>query len=226
MIDDDDPRIAETHAALDAYWRGVGPVDADVISYLINPSFMGGPSWPNLRQAYRVVRPEGALIIASDGLSDPFVGTDREHENGFDMEVFLETPDLVGADFQALRDSWAFAAVRNFADNVAAWGGIAPQLRRMGLISTELPIADAFPAGWRTDRGTVGFLLNLPAEGRAMEIAETPFAPVMIVALTLLTPAETARILERGDQGRAEIAEALRAAGIGHRASLARASVI
>jgi len=38
-----------------------------------NPALLGGPKWPALRQAFRVVRRKtGNVILASDGLSDPF----------------------------------------------------------------------------------------------------------------------------------------------------------
>src|SRR5262249_21684709 len=111
MISDDDPRIQAGYQSLQAYWDGIGPSDPDVIAYMINPQFRGKPGWPNLRQAYRIVRPPGTLIIASDGLSDPFVGSDIEDSNGFDMEVFIETPDLADADFAAIRDSWAFSVI-------------------------------------------------------------------------------------------------------------------
>ena len=39
----------------------------------VNPALLGGPKWPALRQAFRVVkRSNGNVIMASDGLSDPF----------------------------------------------------------------------------------------------------------------------------------------------------------
>jgi hypothetical protein len=123
MISQDDPRIEGGYQSLQAYWGEIGPSDPDVISYLLNPQFQGKPAWPNMRQAYRIVRPPRALIIASDGLSDPFVGTDIEDHNGFDMEVFIETPDIAGADFAAIRGSWVFSLIENFAMNVAAWVG-------------------------------------------------------------------------------------------------------
>ncbi|MEL6318759.1 MAG: hypothetical protein AAFR16_14095, partial [Pseudomonadota bacterium] len=121
----EDPAAA-THAALDAYWARIGASDADVISYAINPMFSGAPPWPGTRQAYRVVRvteaPGGpTLILASDGLSDPFDDDAWDDEdgaparNGFEMEVYIETPELAGAGFEEIRSSWAFAVIERLA---------------------------------------------------------------------------------------------------------------
>jgi hypothetical protein len=66
-----------SHKARQACWGKVGRVDSDVLSHIINPAFMGGPRWPALRQAFAVIRrPETqTVVLASDGLSDPFDGT-------------------------------------------------------------------------------------------------------------------------------------------------------
>lgn len=225
MIDDDDPRIAETHRAIAAYWDAIGPSDSDVISYLINPMFQGKPEWPNTRQAYRVVRPEGALIIASDGLADPFVGTDDESASGFGMEVYLETPDLVGAGFEDIRASWAFALIEAFAMNVADWGGIAPQLRQHGVMSTELPGLDDLPGDWASPTGAAGLLINASSEGRAPSLA-APLGPVLMTPVTLLRPDELAFVAEGGAAARAELTKRLASRGWAHRSSLSRSSVL
>lgn len=225
MIDHDDPRIAEGHRRLDAYWQGVGRSDPDVISYLINPQFQGRPSWPNTRQAYRVVRTPGTLIIASDGLSDPFVDTNMDDANGFATEVFIETPDLVGANFSALRESWAFRLIENFAMNVADWGGIEPDLRQRGLLSTEFSAHDILPPDWLNEDGRAGFLVNTPVRGREME-TRLPFGPVMIVPLTLLRPVEVRNIVDGGASARTDLAARLAATGNGHTSTLSRASVV
>jgi hypothetical protein len=122
LINHDDPRIAQGHARFDHYWSSIGASDPDLIAYLVNPMFQGKPAWPNTRQAYRVVRPPGSLIIASDGLCDPFVGTDIVNKQGFGCEVYIEAPEFSGADFDTLRGSWAFRVIENFAMNVAEWG--------------------------------------------------------------------------------------------------------
>jgi hypothetical protein len=208
-----------------SFWDAVGPSDSDVISYLINPQFQGKPAWPNTRQAYRVVRPPEALIITSDGLSDPFVDTDMDNVNGFGMEVFVETPDLVGASFDAIRTSWAFRVIENFAMNVADWGGISANLRADPILSVEFPSEGILPADWLTTNATAGFLINVPIARRASEVA-MPLGNVLIVPLTLLRPSELKVVVEKGRAGRCAVADALRENGYGHVSSLDRPSVV
>lgn len=67
---------------------------------LINPAFLGGPRWPDLRQSHvSLINKElGQVIIVSDGLSDPFPQDELEvaelpddfENTGFGYEVFLE----------------------------------------------------------------------------------------------------------------------------------------
>ena len=68
--------LAVACAARDAFYATLGTVDADVLAPLLNPALMGGPRWPSLRQAWRVIRRADSILIASDGLSDPFEDDD------------------------------------------------------------------------------------------------------------------------------------------------------
>lgn len=225
MIYNDDHRIEAGYRARASFWDSIGPSDSDFISYLINPQFQGKPAWPATRQAYRVVRPPDALIIASDGLSDPFVDTDMDDVSGFGMEVFIETSDLKGANFETIRESWAFRMIENFAMNVADWGGISDNLRDEPILSVEFPSEGILPKEWLNSNSKAGFLINLPVAGRASEVA-MPLGPVMVVPLTLLRPAELQFVVENGRTGRNSIAERLRALGYGHVSSLGRPSVV
>ena len=214
MIEADDQRIERGHAQLAQYWSAIGQSDPDFITYLINPMFQGKPAWPNTRQAYRVVRTPDSLIIASDGLSDPFVDTDMTDVQGFGCEVYIETPQFVGADFEELRDSWVFALIENFAMNVADWGGISTQLEKYGVISTEFDMRGVLPSAALTEDGSAGFLVNLKPPGRPARI-DMPFGPVDIVALTLLTPAELESLRAGGADARQQLATT-RAGAHGH----------
>lgn len=202
MIPETDPRVQDTFRLRDAHWRAIGPTDPDLITYLINPQFSGAPAWPGTRQAYRVARPEGGLIIASDGLSDPF-GADDPRQ-GFGCEVYLETPDLVGGDFSAIRASWAFAAVEQFAMNVAGWGGISEALAHHGVLSLELHLDPLTPKGFANAAGRCGFLVGLKTPYPAK--LSLPLGEIDLIALTLLTPAELDEIVEGGDAARNAIA--------------------
>lgn len=225
ILDADDPRIGEGYRRIDRYWHEVGEPDANLISYMINPQFQGKPAWPNTRQAYRVIRRPGSVIISSDGLSDPFAGTNILDANGFGCEVFIETPDFVGAKFDALKQSWAFALIENFAMNVADWGGIVPRLEDHGVLSLEIPMHDVLPADWLNDQGAAGLLIGVPLSGRSEKI-EMPFGPVRFIPITLLHPKELAAVVKGGRDGRADIAEKLKSSGNGHFSTVTRTSTV
>jgi hypothetical protein len=211
IISNGDPRIATGHARLDKHWAAIGASDPDLIAYMVNPMFHSKPAWPNTRQAYRVVRLSGSLIIASDGLSDPFVGSDRTDVQGFGCEVYIEAPQLAGADFATLRDSWAFRVIENFAMNVAYWGGLSQQIANQGILSTEFDMRGVLPDAALAADGSAGFLVNLSPPDRQICIDDMPFGPVDIIALTLITPTELIQLRSGGAAAR----EALAAARVG-----------
>ncbi|RCK70802.1 Suppressor of fused protein (SUFU) [Desertihabitans brevis] len=216
----DNPHTAAVQRAVDAYWDGIGVSDTDRISYLLNPMFTGAPRWPGIRQSYRVVRTPQTLVLASDGLSDPDVDTD-EATPGVGCEVFLETPDLVGAEFAELRASWQFSLVEQLAMNVAHLGGLSDRLEQHGVLSMELPLGDAAPAELRSPQGTVGVLLGMPVPGRALRV-ETPGGPVDLVAVTVVGPDELDRLVAGGAEARRALVEQRLASGAGHLSTPAR----
>lgn len=65
-----------------ATWSAWGELDSDVLAPMINPAFMGAPRWPNLRRAYCASRQDGKVLLATDGLSDPFDSPDEPRHNG------------------------------------------------------------------------------------------------------------------------------------------------
>jgi hypothetical protein len=215
IVNDNDPRIAQGHARLDRYWSAIGPSDPDLIAYLVNPQFQGKPAWPNTRQAYRVVRPPGSLIIASDGLSDPFAGTDMSDVQGFGCEVYIEAPQFAGADFDTLRESWAFRVIENFAMNVADWGGISQQIAKLKVLSSEFDMRGVLPDAALTADGSAGFLVNLAPPGRQTRIEDMPFGPIDVIALTLLAPRELEHLRAGGATARTALVAA-RGSASGH----------
>ncbi|WP_392508663.1 hypothetical protein ACF3NT_05005 [Naumannella halotolerans] len=204
-------QAAETQAAVDGYWDQIGMTDGHRISYLINPMFSGAPAWPNTRQSYRVVRTEQTVIIASDGLSDP--GRDDTERSGFGCEVYIETADLAGADFEQIKTSPYFTVIENFAQNVANLGGISDKIEQFGVLSMEFPLGDLLPS-LSTEHGSVGGLIGLPA-GRNGTI-DAPLGRVDFVPVTLISPAELEAVVAGGAAARAEIAAQREAAGVGH----------
>lgn len=65
--------LEQSSQARENMWKRVGTLEPMVLSHTVNPASTGGPKWPAHRQAFRVIkRPNGNVILASDGLSDPF----------------------------------------------------------------------------------------------------------------------------------------------------------
>ncbi|WP_086736532.1 hypothetical protein [Erythrobacter colymbi] len=221
----DDPRYAAFAAARRNAWSALGPVDDDVIGYLVSPEFQGAPAWPTTRQSYLVARPKGSTLIASDGLSDLFTGTDSA-EPGFGCEVFIECPDLAGAAFEAVKRSWQFQLIENFARNVADMGGINGVLERYGVISMELPAPESTPERWVTARGSVGALVGIEVPDRPARCTLAPGVAIRLVALTLLLPDETEYVIKGGKAARGELAAILFATGTGLASPANRRSVL
>jgi hypothetical protein len=233
LSDDADTR---THAALDAFWRGVGAVEGDVLGHVISPSFMGGPAWPTTRQAYRVVRRPASILLATDGMADPF--RDGQPGNGFGLELFIDTPNIPAAHaggpgvIDPLKYSWAFEVLQNIAALVAGAGGLMPQLERHGVLSVEVPgvsgsnaVAAQVPSRFVTADDALGVLINGPAPDFATTVPGTPLSPVVAVPLVLITARELDHVRAHGGEGRRTVTEAL-ARSTGHRVVLDRAEVV
>jgi hypothetical protein len=221
----------------DAFWGSTGTVEKDVITHLISPSLLGGPSWPTTRQAYRVIRRNGGLIIATDGLSDPFDGVEGGG-NGFEMELFIETAGIAPehakrpGDITGIKDSWAFELIKHVADTVAGAGGIRPQLERYKVLSMELPgfsqsfaLSKQLPPGFATVDDAVGILIGAPAPDFPNLIADMPLSPVAIVPLVLVRADELVMLRAGGAEARVRLADKLAASPTGHRIDLQRASL-
>lgn len=223
---DTHPTAAETHRRMDAAWARIGESDADLLGYIVNPQFSGAPAWPNMRQAFRVVRRPDSLIIASDGLADPAPEqTQADDFSGFGAEVYIELPGLQDLPQSEIMAHWAFGLIESFAQNLAGWGGINASLNRYGVLSTTLPVPAEPAPGWLDAEGNVGVLVGIPVKGRA-ETVDLPLGPVRLVAVTLLTPDELAFVAAGGAQARAQLVQALGEAGIGHLSIAGRDTVI
>jgi hypothetical protein len=206
------------------HWRGVGSLEADLLTYVVNPQFQGAPAWPNTRQAYAVIRTGTSLILSSDGLSDPFVGSSIDNVSGLGMEVFLEIVGAQACDFGAIKGLPEFALIEMVARNIAGHGGVRDLLDTHGLLSMALPMDGAFHDGWCDEDGQVGVLLGLDTPGIPDRL-DLPFGSVCMVAVTPLRPME-ARAAARTTAERADLASRIAAHQAGHRFERERASVI
>ncbi len=227
-------------ACLDRHWQAVGHCEQDVLGFAISPSFMGGPHWPSTRQAYRIVRRNERILLATEGLSDPFDGVQGDDlGNGFEMELFIETPDIpdhaqgaVG-DVSPFADSWTFELLRCVAGTVADAGGYRSRLERYGVLSLELPgvsqsraMSEQLPAHFVSADDCAGVLIGGPAPDFPTRLDDMPLSPVTLVPVVLITAAELDYVRNGGAQAREDLAARLNAAGLGHVSHLQRASVV
>lgn len=195
--DPNDPAYQKTYDALQAYWEKVGTVDPGAITYIVNPMFLGSAPWPGGRQAFKIIRTTESLIIASDGLSDPFEEDKNEHRNGFEMEVFIEVNRQQDMTFDDIKSSAAFALIEKTARQVAEWGGIANLLDQINVASAEITVSsETIPAKFFTPDGGVGVLFGLAARDRPKIIADTPLSPVRMVPVTVLLPSEVQEVAQ------------------------------
>lgn len=227
-----------SEACLDLHWGSIGTVERDVLSYIISPSFSGGPYWPSTRQAYRVVRRGDTVIIATEGLSDPFDDAEGMG-NGFEMELFIETADIpehargLLGEVDPFKRSWAFELVEHVAKTVADAGGITHQLEQYGALSLEIPgfsqshhMSDQLPKLFVTDDDSTGVLLGAPEPDFPTRLDDMPLSPVRLVPVVLITASELEYVRDGGRGAREDLVSRLKAAGIGHMSSLHRASVV
>jgi hypothetical protein len=199
------------------FWQSVGKLDTDVITHLINPSFIGGPAWPSLRQAFATIRRPDVTIITSDGLSDPYEEGDNDY-NGLGMEVYVETTPIEGS----VQHTWQFQLVYQAAQLMAEQGNVINLLNELTYITTEFYDVDI---PFKTERGTVGAILGLPST-RFKDEVTLSLESVKMVNIKLLTLAELNYILQNGEEGRLKVAELLIKQGDATLSTLERPSVI
>jgi hypothetical protein len=209
-----------TYAARSAFVNSLGTVAPDVLAPLVNPSFMGGPLWPDLRQAWIVIQRNNSVAIMSDGLSDPFSDTD-EMNCGFELEVIAETSDPLPS---RLEQSWLFDLVYGVSQQCANHGGVAEIVTELGILSLELPVGDSLQS-IANDNGRVGVLLGLPADDVPRHF-DLPGGTALALTATLLFPSELEYVVANGGEGRTTLAELFEKSGLYHRSSLSRSPFV
>ena len=211
--------LQKSHSNLSDFWGKIGTTDSELISYLVNPVFQGAPRWPNARQSYRVVRTDNSVVIATDGLSDPGLSSTV---NGFGLECYIETSDLVGKDSEAISSSWAFSLLEAFAQNIAKWEGVGPCLKKSDEVSCiELACNDGLPDSWLTERKTAPLIVNMATLGRSRQL-EMPLSEIWVVPVTLIRPSEFEKICDQGQTALTKLIEALKFSGFDQLSTLDR----
>jgi hypothetical protein len=226
--------LDDTIDARRAAWSTWGSVDEDVLTLLLSPERMGGPPWPSARQAFRLARRPGAVLLASDGLSDPFDDSWQHGEvprNGFEVEFYAATADNVRVGpgswlWDLVWEMSQFAADRQHHSG-QQYAGLIDEL---GLLSTELfnvGIPQQYQQRFINAQGRVGVLLGLGVYGEPPSARiDGPLSPIRLVNVKLLTVAELAYAIEHRDAGRAELARRFAMQGDVRISTLDRTSVI
>lgn len=231
---------ALTHRRLDEFWATVGVSEPDLLAYMVSPTLMGRPPWPSTRQAHRVVRRAASIVLATDGMSDPFDGSDSTGTgNGFGMELFLETADITAelagtlGDISRIPNSWAFTLIQHVGRDVAATGGIVAPLERLGALSMELPgvsksatLSSQLPDTFVTEDDCVGILLGAPEPDFPDLIFDMPLSSVRLVPIFVLTARELEFVRRGGAGARKDLVTSFSALPSGHRIDLNRASLV
>ncbi|MCE9563281.1 MAG: hypothetical protein K8U57_14655 [Planctomycetes bacterium] len=220
MSDSREDLLQATYAARDAYLRQLGEVDPFVLTHLINPAFMGGPKWPNLRQAMRVIRNGSHTIIVSDGLADPF-DENPEPNVGFGLEVLLETSDAIEGSVQ---NDWPFWIAYDVAQQFASHGGVRELIDELGMVSMELK-ARFGPSELTTPAGRIGLLFGVPGPNLQTEWT-FPAGAVKVVTIKVLHPQELTVAVDEGEAGRKRLAKLFAKDRTHHISSASRLSVI
>lgn len=206
------------------FWQSIGQLDSDVLTHAINPAFMGGPAWPSLHQAFVKVNTTQSVILASDGLSNPYDDW-TEPNHGFEMECFIESDDpALRAPIYEVNQTWQFQVLYEFAQQAASFGNIAELLEQYQTLSMELYDID-LPEKFLNDEGRVGVLIGIDAPNLSKNII-SPYGEIRLVSVKLLTAAELDFIVQHGSQARSKLVELFREQGSYHLSSLERESVI
>ncbi len=216
-----------TLLARDMYWDQLGVSDEAFLDYEIVAQPTHAPDWPTGQQKFRIVRTRTSLIVASEGLSDPFdCFQGPADQNGFGQEVFIEVPGLQAATADLIRNSWVFRAVEYAAQLIAHNRGIGPLLDQHGVMSLDVP-SNCAPRDWIVSgvAEPAGALLDVPMTRSRGQMPDMPLSPVKVVPLTLIFPEELEDCVVGGSKERAALVNDLLTTGQGHKTDTKRASL-
>lgn len=197
-----DPVLEETYAIRDKITSQFGKTDDLLLAPVIDPFDLGGPAWPNLRQAWRVYQKNGNTIIVSDGLSDPFEDEEGYEEQGFGMEIYAETSDVIAGEMQA---SWLFRLVERASRQVVSNGSFYQLLDELQVVSGELRLPEGLGFQYSED-GRVGVMFGVKNPHINSEF-ELPKGKAKLVSVKVLTRDELLTIREEGQEGRNKLAQ-------------------
>ena len=78
-----DELVEQSSSAREELWQSLGTLEPFALSQNGSNSLVTGHRWPSLKQNFRVIhRPNGNVMVVSDGLSDPFDDIHEGEEKG------------------------------------------------------------------------------------------------------------------------------------------------
>lgn len=170
--------VAEDRAEM---WRRVGVLDRTVVVSTEDPGAGAGSRWPTDHRAFLRVDRSDSVVLATDGLSDPFDRLSRPG-TGLGLELCLETSTLRGVPTGELWNHWQFRLLYETARRAALQGVCC----RTSLDTARLTGVGA-PPSWADEDGAVGVLMGLScpdlpatvelATGEAQLVTVTPLWP-------------------------------------------------
>ena len=207
------------------FWKRYGKLDTGVMTSLSNPLLQGGPKWPALRQAFLKVDRAHSVLLASDGLSDPFLG-EPDKGQGLGIEFFMESrdKDLLGRSWESLKATWMFQALYMVAQNAAYAGNFRELLDENGVVSIELKNVKA-PERFLSEEGLVGVLIGVEPKNISGEL-KLPLGKVRMASVVMLTREELEYAVKEGPAGRKKLNKLFRKKGTHHFSSSAREKVV
>lgn len=188
-----------------AVWRGLGTMSDDF--YI--PPVVGGP-WPGERQWWTAMRrPDGGMLIVTDGLSDPFNDILDRPTAGFGLELAIETPEPLGEVWK----SWPVHLLERVAYEVAEFEKLRVSLAN-GTLSMEVD-GVGMPETLVTPEGRVAVLIGMETDSLPSRFA-LPGGEVRLLTVKVLMPAELKWLLQQGKGAAAELIRRFKAAGETH----------
>jgi hypothetical protein len=166
----------KTDQARDVFWRQLGELSPNLLTPLIDPMLMGGPAWPDHRQAWRVIRKGSHTLLISDGLSDP-VWDEPAPNIGFGLEVLVETGESLP---ERLQDSWLFQLVYQVSQYFADLVDERKKLAQSGMLAISVSVMEGY---------SIGVLLGIESPQIPRE-CRLPGGSVRIVTARYLWPSE------------------------------------
>jgi hypothetical protein len=211
----DDPRIDEGRWLVYTHWSSVGRVDEEVVGYDPDLKAAGTPVWPSGRQEYHAVHIDDGLIIVTDGLSDPFVGTDCDDSSGWGLEFYIEKVSQNSESYLDQDELPEMEVLEQVAYNAIEHGGFRELIDELGVLSITVPMGCQLGERWEDTDGLIGLLLWVPLKRRNWQLA-LPFGEVRFVAVTPLLPQELSYAAQSA-ANRNALADALNQSREGHR---------